>query len=407
MYTHHKKIWRPRLNVNKTQFNATQEISDGLKWLNDRAWLVGGYILFLAAWCIQSYATQSGISLNFASSDVASVLLPMMAVIIFYLAIFSYGFFIPAIILFISFQKGDSANSAIMLKKAAVRWIGVVFLCLMWVILIFFLQQIKDFLSPLQSIVCQALGFALTTIILAYLLNPHPLQRGGSFLSEFRTPPPNDLPPNFWTYVLTAIIVQPLIIVFIFLIVLSHPSSGAKEIAISCRSTIWVIICVIAVGAIQFFGAYIAYAVKNHRKPIATAFSMGVLLLSLTCIIPFTANFLATLVIQTPLSGGRSCVQLEWSSSAGSEPEILRDENDPQLSKQLKILWEANGTMQVRLDPNTETGKLPREVFFVPTTSHTAIASCKDATSVPNPRMMNRAAGDHPNIKQNQSSVKR
>lgn len=86
---------------------ATQA-SEGLHWLNERAWPLGGCLLFIAALYLHQYIQVEKIPLSITSSAVITALPIMFALLVFVIVALSASILMPIMVLFQRFNAGDA-----------------------------------------------------------------------------------------------------------------------------------------------------------------------------------------------------------------------------------------------------------------------------------------------------------
>lgn len=342
--------------------DVRQEIRESLRWLRNYSWLLGIWMLVLSVECIRNYATESNVSINLMSSGVITALPPVMAFITLAVTVLTVSIFMPILISFLPISKGDPALiSGIGLTNAIWQYVAVALVSAFPVSLAVLLLRLTPWLhfesSPIWMQILMGFFVLLFVCLLIYLSSM--IQLGKVFASH-------------WLSAVLAIYLQ----FFITWIIFKFFASWLKSLPDAGKDIplFWVFIVAIIVGVFQFLVA-IFIATARNRDRFKFSLCVEMFVLSVVCFYPPTANVMVTYAIQPTLSGGLNCARLEWSSLvAESERGILSDKADSPFSKPLKLLWEADGVMQVRLLKHEETSP-------VPTASRTAIVSCDNTIS--------------------------
>lgn len=363
----HAPSTAPRVTREAT-FELRHQLSEGLEWLNERAWPLGGYALFLAILCIHHYATQTGVSINPASSQLISMLAPMMAVVVYAVIMIMISVLMPTAVLFTPLRKGGPSLMPQVLRdkegvlqdrgrRAGIALIWTLFVVTCAAMLLTAVWSFSEQHLPAWLELKWLVGTCLLVAVAmcGCLLSP------GVHL--------RDICADFWLTAIAAAVVQFLISISI-VHVAGRIASSSPDTGTYPYLWIYSLGIVVVVGVIQLIGAVVVAVVRSHERPVIVSFQVAVLALSIFCLFPPSANLLATYAIQSPLSGGRGCVVIEWSTHAGAEKNALSETAESAWSLPVRVLLESDDVLQVR----GESGD--GRVVFVPATSRVSMDDC-------------------------------
>ncbi|HIZ49675.1 MAG TPA: hypothetical protein IAA18_01190 [Candidatus Pseudomonas excrementavium] len=84
----------------EVKINWHDAVSDGLLWLNERAWPLGGGIFFISVLYLHNYIQTEQIPLSITSTAVITALPTIFAILIFVIAVLSAVILLPTAMLF-------------------------------------------------------------------------------------------------------------------------------------------------------------------------------------------------------------------------------------------------------------------------------------------------------------------
>lgn len=325
------------------RINWGKTISDGLLWLNERAWPLGGGVLFISILYLHNYIQYEQVPLSITSPAFITALPVLFAMLIFIIALLASLILLPTAMLFMPMIKGetpqiesigfDSSNPEAYnrpRRDLAFRWLGGLVVVGVFWCLIVFVGPVKDADPSFQL-----LGFLLTLVFFIIVVNL------GQFPSANRW---REVSPDYVFLCLISSVIQVLIILFAFTISEILSSQYRSSLIIQMFSMLGALLCL---WLFQILGAHLVLNVSKHQNPIAYVTLIGAVLIGALGLIPPVSANLASYVFQMSASGGKPCATFVWSHDFAGGVSALNGLQAGQ-SKDLRILAEADGYYLVR-----------------------------------------------------------
>jgi len=331
--------------------NWNQELNNALAWLSQRAWALGGVLLFTATVYLHNYITVEKIPLSITSSAAIAALPTTFALALFVAVLIAALLLIPTVLLFTPAEKGGRSLAELVHADAAqdrLRWLGVVWRwtfstalvgTLLWAII--YINAVADVSSPWDWMLSIALFLLSVPIFpaLAYRVINVPSIRSITF--------------EYWLMCVGAGAIQLLLLVMVMQIAVS--SVGKRIDSFLVFLPLFVLAAaVLAVS--QLTGAVLVQAFRRHRQPLALV--SGVVAFVIAClglIAPASAKLVAY-AVQATASGGRGCVTLLFAPGASGKYKAPGFNNGDGKSEALHILFDAGDALHVRLVEDREKG---------------------------------------------------
>lgn len=342
--------------------NRYAQLSQGLSWLNERAWPLGGSILLIAGIYLFQYIQVEKIPLSITSSAVVAALPAMFAMLVFVIAMLGALIVMPAFILFqrlndsgerlsdhLSFDRGKSGLTPLH-RRLVLQWLYGVLL------LGFFVWVIGAFAAYGYSgggwILGQVMLGIATLIGHAWIIT-----RVWKTRVSF----------EFWLACVMSALIQWVAILNVTVVVARSVSEYVEDVWLFLP---FMLLELIVLWLIQLGGAYFVVVMRRHEHPVAHAALAAMVVIFVLGLIPQASAKLAGVTLQLPSSGARNCTVMTWAPST-QLLDAIKDPENPGSSIRLRLLAEADGMYIVR-PWRAET----KAVQFVPRSSVTGIDDC-------------------------------
>ncbi|CAM3968832.1 hypothetical protein D3C81_886780 [compost metagenome] len=305
-----------------------RQLSDGLLWINDRAWPLGGCLLFLSGLYLHQYIQVEKIPLSITSGAVITALPIMFAMMIFVIVVLSTNILLPTMVLFQRLDaKGRRLADQLEGKSrgaVSLAWLaGSLALALFLAFSGYFVIQI----GPMDWYWLVLLPVGLIAV--------------ATFVGFIHWLVPTDLDKpergEFYTIALCSAGLQLLVLLQVTAVVetLVGELAGSASTFLPIMALevlVLVIVQVLMVAMMVHF-----HRQKNVFRPLMVSFT---LLLMVVGLFPEAAAKIGGYALQVSGSGGRTCI-------------VLNTEQGP--TESMKILAEADGIYYAR--PITATTK--------------------------------------------------
>lgn len=346
-------------------------LSNGLLWLNERAWPLTVGVLSVAGLYLYQYIQVEKVPLSILSAAAFTALPAMFAMLVFVIGMLGASILMPTFILFhrlndagarLSDQLnpgGKNPQLTARHRRLLKRWAAsVTVLGVFWLSAAYLLVTVES--GPLL-----ALGWvsAIALTLLAYvwiIIGARPAEM-----------PRRAISVEFWLASAGAGAVQMLVILMV-----TVPVSRAVG---EYSDSMWLfapfmVVELIVLFLIQGCGACLVVFMRNHQNPVAPASLAVLAVLVFLGLIPETGAKLGGLPLQASASGGRSCTLMTWVEGA-QVPGGMVDAEHPQRSVKLRVLADSDGSYIVR--PSQSEAKT---VTFV---AHASVAQLDDCPVQP------------------------
>jgi hypothetical protein len=342
--------------------NRYAQLSQGLLWLNERAWPLGGSILLIAGIYLFQYIQVEKIPLSITSSAVVAALPAMFVMLVFVIAMLGALIVMPAFILFhplndsgerlsdhLSFDQGKSKLTPLH-RRLVLHWLYGVLLLGSFVWLIGVLAS-YDHTSGWWIVGMVGLGL-LTLLGHAWIIT-RVWKTSVSF--------------EFWIACVMTALVQWIAILNVTVVVARSVSEYVEDVWLFIP---FMFLELVLLWLIQLGGAYFVVVMRRHEHPVAHAALVAMVIIFVVGLIPQTSARLAGVTLQLPSSGARNCAVMTWAPSTPLL-DAIKDPGNPGSSIRLRLLAEADGMYIVR-PWRADT----KAVQFVPRSSVTGIDEC-------------------------------
>jgi len=338
------------------------QLSQGLLWLNERAWPLGGSVLLIAGIYLFQYIQVEKIPLSITSSAVVAALPAMFAMLVFVIAMLGALIVMPAFILFhrlndagerlsdhLSFDRGKSALTPLH-RRLILHWLYGVLLLGLFVWLI----------GALASYGYNSGGWILGQVVLGIATL---LGHAWIITRVWKT----RVSLDFWLACVMSALIQWVAILNVTVVVARSVSEYVEDVWLFIP---FMFLELVLLWLIQLGGAYFVVVVRRHEHPVAHSALVAMVVIFVVGLIPQTSAKLAGVTLQLPSSGARNCTVMTWAPST-QLLDAIKDPGNPGSSIRLRLLAEADGMYIVR--PWRAEAKA---VQFVPRSSVTGIDEC-------------------------------
>lgn len=353
--------------------NSSEQISDGLTWLNDRAWPLAGFIFFVPVIYLFNFIQTEKIPLSITSSSVMAAMPILFALILLCVALLVGLLLAPTIILFTPVESGSSKRLIDLLPipqatssswspfplRIIIAWLLIPFAIVFIFILIFCLV---DLLDGSRLLLQTLVVLSIPAVALMFVVFTMKTTLKASRLRSVN--------PGFIGYVLVGVTPQFLILSYILTVCLRLMNSSDHPLMILLLSFFGGIlfICVI-----QLAGATVIASITEPRRSFSAAFSVGCVLVVLLGLYPPSASFITGGVFGATISGGRPCAVLMLNSGDGIAVNLV-DASDSKKTIGLRLLMEVDGSLWVRQHQSQN-----KDVYFIDRTSVSGVRECQAA----------------------------
>lgn len=367
-------ITNEKLNDNFTFIatgNSRDQISQGLIWLNERAWPLAGFVVFVPVLYLFNFIQEEKIPLSITSSSVITALPVLFALILLCIALLVGLLLTPTIMLFTPLEKKNKDRLIDLLVNAKKsRWKRSPFPWMIigaWLFVPITLVFIVAFISILFEATDDSPHWLMQLLLLASipvsaLIFVTWVLKGTGRNIRFR-----NISSDFFISVLIGIVPQFLITTYVISISIRIAQSSDYQLAVIAAG---VLIGILVMCPIQLFGATVVASVNKPDRSFGSALSIGCIFVVLLGLYPPSASLLTGAVFQLTSSGGRPCAVLSLHSTDSIEKNII-DHQYPMQSKPLHILIEVDGYFWVR--PKISLNK---DVYFISHENVSRISEC-------------------------------
>ncbi|WPN98574.1 hypothetical protein [Pseudomonas sp. MUP55] len=351
---------------NKVERYATQ-LSNGLLWLNERAWPLTVGILSVAGLYLYQYIQVEKVPLSILSGAAFTALPAMFAMLVFVIGMMGASILIPTFILFkrlndagvrLSDQLNLSAQSPQVTaqhRRLLLHWgASVIVLGVFWLCAVYLSANVDS--GPLLT---TSWIVAIVLVVLAYVWI---IIRARPAHVALR-----DISGEFWMASAGAGVIQMLVILIVTVPVSRAFSEYSDSVVLFAP---FMAAELLVLFLIQGSGACLVVSMNHHKNPVASASLAAFTLLIVLGLIPATGAKLGGMPLQASASGGRACTLMVWSAEA-KVPAALADAQSPQRSVKLRILADSDGSYIVRPSQAKE-----KTITFVPHANVAQLDEC-------------------------------
>lgn len=334
------------------RLNWHQEVNEGLEWLHNRAWPLGGLAIFLAVLYLYSYTIHSNVSLSITSATVIAALPMMLALVIFVEFILVGMILMPTVVLFTPIKKDGpvlisllnswgkkrenlnevSAHSLFWPWMFALAVITILFLAIGG-----FFTEVFTRYSPWSAPISIVLSVALFTLIFIWVTGK---VKNGIRIKEISF--------DYWFVTFITGLLQ-LLLVITAIRISTQMAEASPETSNFYLMSAYTIVIVAMVGVVQLVGAILFLRTKEHKSPVRQSALIATFIVIGMSLFPPVSGSLAAYAFQITASGGRTCTVLSWASEPSPIIAKLSDAAKDLESKPLHVLLSDNDVYQVRL----------------------------------------------------------
>ncbi|KYZ87627.1 hypothetical protein [Alloalcanivorax xenomutans] len=364
------------------------QLTEGLAWLNNRAWPLAAGTLFTSALYLHNYIIEEKVPLSLTSPTIITALPILFAVQVFIIALLVALVLMPTAILFtpthvdgpklieeMGLENLNDKNRKPARRRLLGRWLlALLLMSIAWLALAKLFKDSNSTIAALFALFLPIVLFAVVAI------------KGLWRFWRFS--------PDFILMALGTGLAQILALMILGTAVMSFLASTEQQDTWGYPLGLLV---VLVFGLLQFISVVLIVTIQNHRNPVAWITLRGFALVVLIGLFPPASAKLAGYTLQTSASGARSCAVLLWQKTPPGLKAIALDDSR---SRNVKILLEAEGRYVVRQhtgDPGTN--------YFVPSDQVNGIAACTPVAESPAQQSSSRSsktkspapeeAGDH------------
>ncbi|MBI6633680.1 hypothetical protein YA0871_13495 [Pseudomonas paralactis] len=346
---------------NKVDQYATK-LSNGLLWLNERAWPLTVAILSVAGLYLYQYIQVEKVPLSILSTAALTALPAMFAMLVFVIGMMGAFILIPTFILFkrmnsagarlsdqLNLSPGSPQVTAqhrrLLLHWAASLAVPYIF----WLFAVYLSAKAES--GPLLTVSW------IVAVVLVVMVYVWIIIRARPAHIALR-----DISREFWFASAGAGVIQMLVILMVTVPVSRAFGEYSDSIVLFAP---FMFAEMVVLFLIQGCGACMVISMNDHENPAAPVSLVVLSLLVVLGMIPEAGAKLGGLPLQASASGGRACTLMTWSDDA----KVLRalvDADNPQRSVKLRVMADSDGSYIVRPWQAKE-----KTVSFVP---HAAVA---------------------------------
>lgn len=354
-------------NTRNTVDQYAPKLSNGLLWLNERAWPLTVGILSVAGLYLYQYIQVEKVPLSILSAAAFTALPAMFAMLVFVIGMMGASILIPTFILFkrmnstgvrLSDQLNLSpASPQVTAQHRRLLWhwaasVGV--LCVFWLCAVYLSAKAES--GPLLTV---SWIVAVVLVVMAYvwiIIRARPAHVALS-----------DLSGEFWFASAIAGFIQMAVILMVTVPVSRAFGEYSDNIVLFAP---FMAAEMAVLFLIQGGGACMVVSMNDHENPAALVSLVVLSLLVVLGMIPEAGAKLGGLPLQASASGGRACTLMVWSGEAKA-PAVLVDADHPQRSVKLRVMADSDGSYIVRPWQAKE-----KTITFVPHASVAQLDEC-------------------------------
>lgn len=368
-------IQPPQAQKQPTLPGHWSQISDGLRWLNDRALPVTGLMLAIAMCYLLAFIQVEKVPISITSAATA---LPSLFVMLVVLITLLTSFLLtPTLVLFTPLQPQGKIRLIDLLEwrddgkvntRAALSIVGAWFLKLAVIggafglIIFFYDVWVKP--NPLVMLPLGLLILALAAGLFLKVVVPRRL-----LALKWRE--------SSWSLQGALVLgMGPQLLLMGFVLILAGRATESID-------SVWIFALCILAGVIvlslmQLAGAFIIAMLVKPDRSLAGAAMASIGLVALLGFYQPSAAWLTKTALQMTASGARACTVLSWTDEGAKHFESLRDPSTSTRTKPLRILMESDGQYLVR-DRDTSSMR----VDFIPRSIATGMDECPSRQAPP------------------------
>jgi len=341
-------------------------LSDGLLWLNERAWPLTIFILLIAGMGLLGFAQQERIPIPF--STVINILPALIALDVFIVVEVVFVVCFPVLMLLTPIKNSSSIFDLWQETRGSTRKIrhGAEFFvarycCFMFVYFaaIFALIVWRDL--PINTSSPISILFGLCVLVAPVMRFYFRIRK------KIESIPLKDVSVVFWLTSIGGSITQAMLMLCILILSGRGASGSEYEVRIFF---LYALLGVIALVVVQFFAGAITTAIARSRPSMEKVTLSAAIIIALPLMIPPVGAKITSTAFQMIGAGGRSCVILTWA-----EKDITSGYRDifvgSRQSKELRIVFEADGIYRVR-KRQADSAK----IYFIPVSAIASVDDC-------------------------------
>lgn len=354
-------------NAQQKKMDLYDVLSNGLLWLNERAWPLTVGILSVAGLYLYQYIQVEKVPMSILSAAAFTALPAMFAMLVFVIGMMGVSILMPTFILFhrlndkgvrLSDQLNPSTRTPELMaqhRRLILHWaasVGVI--GVFWLFAVYVSANLDS--GPLL-VTGWIVAVAVATLAYVYIIIR-------ACTSQVRV---REISMGFWVASISAGFIQMLVILMVTVAV----SRAFSEYSDSVMLFVPFMVVELAVlVVIQGTGACLVVGMKGHKNPIAPTSLAVLAVLVFLGLVPETGAKLGGLPLQASASGGRMCTLMIWSGDA-KVPSLLLDTENQTRSIKLRVLADSDGSYIVRPWQARE-----KTVTFVPHSSVAQLDEC-------------------------------
>lgn len=345
------------------------QINKGLLWLNERAWPMAGFMLFVSVLYLFGFIQEEQLPLSIISSSIITALPVIFVLVLLFIGLLVGYLFSPTIMLFSAVKKNNKDRLIDVFVKPGEHKRGRIPKRIVagWFLIPVTMVLIIGLIGLIFDKVDNAPGWLMTILILLSIPFTVLIFITWVIQEKSLNLRLKDISSDFWVSANISVLPQFLITTHVITLSIGLAQSN-DDSYISLG--FFVLFGVVVLSGIQLGGAAFVAATRPEQA-LVRSFITGILVVIVLGIYPPTASKLMGAVLQLTASGGRACAVLTWSPD---NPAVTDGVSNPEMSsqsKKLRILIDLDGYYLVR--PHGVAGK---KVHFIPRDIVSSIDEC-------------------------------
>lgn len=347
------------------------EVSNGLLWLNDRAWPLAGGVLFTATMYVFKYIQDEKVPLSITSPSVIAALPIIFALLSFFIAVTALLFLIPTTMLLTPMtlhgdhligkleREGSGKRGKALRATLIFGWLsGLSALGVIVWLAIFIPAEWRAMYPNLVAVTLPILVVSSAVVFVGFFLYVQGL-------SGLRW---RDVSAEFKATCMMGSVLQLFALLFFFSSALAIVRNGGGSYVHLLGVAL---LGILGIGVCQVIAAVGLSSLKRSGRSFSVGIFITIFGLMLLLLLTPVSSKLAGFALQVTASGGRACTVLRWTPDAAAITKLFEDPKRKGYSQNLRIWNSDDGYYQVR-PFNVAT----KEIWFIPRASVAGVDGC-------------------------------
>ncbi len=356
------------------------QLSEGLRWLHERAWSLTALMLIITALYLSNFIRVEKVPLSIASPAIITAL-PILFIFVLLFVIVLVGVLLSPTMMLFSTLKKNNSNRLIQLlvqndpvsgrahfsKYVIAAWLSVPIMIGVTIMVIWVLHDLMGYpTSVSEYVLLVAVPLAMVVVVRLFIAE-------GSLELRF-----SDVSVDFWFSVFMSVMFQFSLVVYVMLFAIRIAQYYDDNYGVLFLAVIG---CV-GLFLLQLFAARYIATFSQPSRSLIKSFVVGMSTVAVLGVFPPTASWIVGGVFQFTASGMRSCAVLAWTSNSPAEinAALYKMHSSQMYSRQmysrqslpLRILIDIDGYYLVRL--KDDESKL---IYYVPRKNVSSIDDCQ------------------------------